>query len=219
MAANGSAMKKFQRQLMASVMKPPISGPPTVPSAMTAPKRPMYLPRSRGEMMSAMTIWVSAVRPPAPRPWKTRMVMSMLVSCENPAMAEAITKISSESCSSSLRLDRSASLPQIGVEMVVASRVAVTTQVYEVWSPAKSEMITGSEVDTTVPARIETNMPMSRPVSDCITWRWVMPESDSAGAALVVGVWDKRGSKKQGIRWLIDINYMKIVVKIQPISL
>ena len=45
------------------------------PTAMTAPKRPMYRPRSRGLMMSAMMTWLSAVRPPAPRPWTTRKAM------------------------------------------------------------------------------------------------------------------------------------------------
>ncbi len=39
--ANGSAMKKFQRQSIVSVMKPPRSGPPTVATAITAPNRPM----------------------------------------------------------------------------------------------------------------------------------------------------------------------------------
>ncbi len=112
--AIGRPTKKFQRQPRVSVMTPPSSGPPTVATAMTAPKRPAYLPRSRGLMMSAITIWLSAARPPAPMPWNTRIVMSVPVSCENPATAEATTKMTRASCSSSLRLKRSASLPQIG---------------------------------------------------------------------------------------------------------
>ncbi len=55
--------------------------------------------------------------------------MSMLVSCENPASAEPTTKMPSASWMSSLRLKRSASFPQMGVVTVVASSVAVTTQV------------------------------------------------------------------------------------------
>ena len=62
-------------------------------------------------------------------PWNTRIVMSVPVSCENPATAVATTKMTRASCSSSLRLKRSASLPQMGVETAVASRLAVTTQV------------------------------------------------------------------------------------------
>ncbi len=164
-------------------MTPPSSGPPTVATAITAPKRPAYLPRSRGLMMSAMTIWLSAARPPAPMPWNTRMVMSVPVSCENPATAEATTKITRASCRSSLRLKRSASLPQIGVETVVASSVAVTTHVKADWSPSRSEMMSGSDVPTTVEASIDTNMPSRRPERAVSTSRCVMPLSESAGAA------------------------------------
>ena len=130
---------------------------------MTAPNRPMYRPRSRGLMMSAMMTWLSAARPPAPMPCTARKAMSVPGSCENPAAAVASTKMTSAIWMSSLRLNRSASLPQIGVEIAVVSSVAVTTQVKAAWSPPRSWMMTGSEVETTVAARIETNMPSSRP--------------------------------------------------------
>src|SRR5690606_13435264 len=169
--ANGSEMKKFQRQLIESVMKPPSSGPPTVETAMTAPKRPMYLPRSRGLMMSAMSTWLSAARPPAPMPCTARIAMSRCVSCEKPAMAVATTKITIASWYRNLRLVRSASLPQIGVEIAVVRSVAVTTQVYEVCVPPRSETMTGSELETTVDASIDTNMPRIRPESASSTWR------------------------------------------------
>ena len=52
--ANGRPTKKFQRQLRASVRKPPRIGPPTMPIPMIEPMRPMYRPRWRGLMMSAM---------------------------------------------------------------------------------------------------------------------------------------------------------------------
>src|SRR5690606_5468136 len=178
--AIGNAMKKFQRQPKASVTSPPRRGPPTVPTAMTAPNRPAYLPRSRGLMMSAMMIWLSAARPPPPRPWKTRNRMSMFVSCEKPAAADPTTKSPSESWMSSLRLNRSANLPHSGVDTVVARRVDVTTHVYADWSPLSSEMMSGNEVATTVPARIDTNMPRRRPERDSSTWRWVMvPSADT----------------------------------------
>ena len=60
---------------------------------MTAPNRPMYRPRSRGLMMSAMMTWLSAARPPAPMPCTARKAMSVPVSCEKPAAAVASTKI------------------------------------------------------------------------------------------------------------------------------
>ena len=53
----------------------------------------------------------------------------MSVFCENPAAAVASTKIAIATWISTLRLNRSASLPQIGVEMAVVSSVAVITHV------------------------------------------------------------------------------------------
>ena len=47
----------------------------------------------------------------------------------SPARIEPTTKITSASWTSTFLLNRSASLPQIGVEAVVVSRVATTTQV------------------------------------------------------------------------------------------
>src|SRR4051794_33661057 len=92
----------------------------------------------------------------------------------------------SASWTSTLRLIRSASLPQIGVETVVASSVAVTTQVYAVWSPLRSAMMIGSDVDTTVPARIDTNMPMRRPDIAWSTSRWWRFASSASVGSLEV---------------------------------
>ncbi len=89
----------------------------------------MYRPRSRGGMIEARMTWARAVRPPAPRPCTTRKAISIPVFCDRPAAAEPTMKMTRESCTSSFLLVRSASLPQIGVETVVASRVLVTTQV------------------------------------------------------------------------------------------
>ena len=127
--ANGTPMKKLPRHPKVSVMNPPSSGPPMVANAMMPPTMPMYLPRSRGETMSATTICTSAIRPPAPSPCTTRIEISISVLCEKPAMTVPITKIARATCSSTLRLVRSASLPQMGVETAVARRVAVMTQV------------------------------------------------------------------------------------------
>ena len=54
-------------------------------------------------------------------------------------------------------------MPQIGVETAVARRLAVMTQVYWDWVPPRSAMMTGIEVDTTVPESTATNMPTTRP--------------------------------------------------------
>ncbi len=164
-------------------MTPPRSGPPTVATAMTAPKSPMYLPRSRGLMMSAMMTWLSAARPPAPMPCTARKAMSVLVSCEKPAAAVARTKIAIAIWMSSLRLKRSASLPQTGVEIAVVSSVAVTTHVKAVWLPSRSWTMTGSEVETTVDASIDTNMPSRRPDSAGSTSRAGRGAPSSAAGA------------------------------------
>ncbi len=135
-----------------------------VPSAMMPPTTPMYLPRSRGEMMSATAIMTSDMRPPTPMPWTTRTAMSMFVSVEKPAMTVPAVKSTRAAWMSTLRFTRSASLPpQIGVETAVARRLAVMTQVYWDWVPPRSEMMTGIEVETTVPEMTATNMATMRP--------------------------------------------------------
>ena len=88
--------------------------------------------------------------------------------------------MTSASWMSSLRSTRSASLPQIGVEIVVVSRVAVTTQVNADCVPSRSEMIRGSEEDTTLVARIETNIPSRMPDRASRTSRWVILGAVSA---------------------------------------
>ena len=79
--------------------------------------------------MLAMTTWTSAVRPPTPRPCTTRAPISTSMLGAKPAMSEPIEKMTSAVWTSSFLLNRSASLPQMGVVAVIASRVATTTQV------------------------------------------------------------------------------------------
>ena len=62
-------------------------------------------------------------------PCTARNAMRVSVFCENPAAAVASTKIATATWKRTLRLVRSASLPQIGVVIAVVSSVAVTTQV------------------------------------------------------------------------------------------
>ena len=71
----------------------------------------------------------------------------------------------------------------MGVDTVVASSVAVTTHVKADWSPLRSEMMSGSDVLTTVEASIDTNMPSRRPDRAVSTSRCVMPLSESAAGA------------------------------------
>ena len=83
---------------------------------------------------------------------------------------------------SSFLLNRSASLPQIGVEAVEASRVAVTTQVYWLWVPFRSVMIVGSAFETTVEERNATNIASNIPDSALRICRCVIPPCCSTGA-------------------------------------
>ena len=79
--------------------------------------------------MEAITTWTRAVRPPTPRPWIARAPISTPMLGAKPATSEPATKITSADCTSSFLLNWSASLPQTGVDAVMVSRVATTTQV------------------------------------------------------------------------------------------
>jgi hypothetical protein len=97
-------------------------------------------------------------------PWKARAAISSPAFCDAPATADPTTKITIDSWMSSFLLNRSASLPQIGVVAVAVSRVAVTTQVYWVCDPLSEPMIFGSAVETTVLLSMATNSTSSRPL-------------------------------------------------------
>ena len=77
----------------------------------------------------AITTCTSAVRPPTPRPWTARAPISTSMVGAKPAISEPIEKITSAVWTSTFLLNRSASLPQIGVVAVIVSSVATTTQV------------------------------------------------------------------------------------------
>ena len=125
-----------------------------------------------------MTTWASACSPPAPMPCTARQPISQLIDSASPAIAELTTKITIAIWTSSFLSNRSASLPQIGVDAVVVSRVAVTTQVYWVCEPCRSEMIVGSALETIVADRIETNIASRRPLSASSTSRLLRGVSD-----------------------------------------
>lgn len=64
-----------------------------------------------------------------PMPWTARNPMSIPAFWDSPAAADPSTKITSASWISSFLENRSASLPHSGVDAVIASSDAVTTQV------------------------------------------------------------------------------------------
>ena len=68
----------------------------------------------------------------------------------------------------------------------------MTTHVKAVWLPSRSWMMTGSDVETTVEASIDTNMPRMRPERASSTWRWFMrgftvPSEDMADMGVLRG--------------------------------
>ncbi len=86
-----------------STKKPPSSGPITVDTPKTAPKKPWYFPRSRGGMMSPITAIVTTMSPPPPSPWTARNAISSAMFWESPQSADPIRKITIAACSTILR--------------------------------------------------------------------------------------------------------------------
>src|SRR3954447_11735930 len=162
-------------------MTPPSSGPPTVATAMTAPRYPEYLPRSRGGIIAPITTWARAWRPPMPTPWITRNPISMPIDWHRPLSAEPTTKTTMAAWTRNFLLNRAASLPQIGVVAVAASREAVTTQVYCDWVPSSFEVIVGSALETMVELSSPTNRARSRPLSASSVSLLLIGASTAAG--------------------------------------
>ena len=88
----GMFTKKIHRHERVSVRNPPTRGPSTLAAPNTAPKKPWYLPRSRGSTTSAMIAWATMKRPPAPKPWIARQTMSWSIVTERPASRLPPTK-------------------------------------------------------------------------------------------------------------------------------
>src|SRR3982751_2576539 len=107
-----------------------------------------------------------------PRPWKARGAISWPAVWLMPATIEPSTNTTIAIWTRSFLLYRSASLPQIGVEAVAVSSVAVTTQVYCVWLPFGEPMIFGSAVETMVELAIATKSTSRRPESASMISRW-----------------------------------------------
>src|SRR4051812_27886522 len=122
-------------------------------------------------MIEPMIDCTRAVRPPMPRPWTTRQTMRNGTLCAMPAAMEPMTNTMMDSCTSSFLLNRSDSLPQMGVLTVVASSDAVMTQVYWRWVPCRSPMMVGSAVATMVELSIAVKSAARRPVMASRMWR------------------------------------------------
>ena len=92
-APTGRFTQNAQRQPGPSVKNPPRSGPATEESANTPPSTPMYLPRCRAGMMSAMMAWARMIRPPPPSPWTARpMMRTVMVSARPPRTEPAMNR-------------------------------------------------------------------------------------------------------------------------------
>src|SRR4051794_8461762 len=120
-----------------------------------------------------------------PTPWMTRNAISMPIDWDRPDSAEPMTNTTMAACTSSFLLYRSASLPQIGVVAVAASREAVITQVYWDWVPSSLEVIVGRALETIVELSRPTNSASSRPLSASRVSRLLI--GASAAGAVVTG--------------------------------
>ena len=121
--------------------------------------------------------------------------------CAMPASAEPTTNNEIASCTSSFLLIRSDSLPQIGVDTVVASRLAVRTQVYCVWLPWRSAVIVGRALLTIVELSIAVNSAASSPTRISRISRWV--SSGAAGGR--PGLGDSHRSPVEVVGRLTDV--------------
>ncbi len=68
--------------------KPPTSGPPTTPTAITVAVMPWYRPRSRGETRVPIRANAPAASPPAPMPCRARNSISWTIEWAAPASSE-----------------------------------------------------------------------------------------------------------------------------------
>ena len=121
-----------------------------------------------------------------PSPWIARAASSSGTFCTVPAASDPPTNIRIAICTSSFLLNRSENLLQIGLLTVIASREAVTTQVYWVWVPSRSAMIVGSAVETIVVLTIATKSADISPMRTSTISLWVISVSRDVVARVTV---------------------------------
>ena len=110
-SASGTLNANSQRHPVTCTNQPPRSGPTTVASANTEPMTPMYLPRWRGGMTSAMVACDRMMSPPPPKPSTARPKMSNSMLVAKPHTADPTMKTDRAITSRYLRPNRSPSLP------------------------------------------------------------------------------------------------------------
>ena len=107
----GMLIRKAQRHPGPSVNQPPRSGPATEDTAKTAPRTPIYRPRSRAGTTSAIAAWLRIMRPPPPSPCTTRAKMRAPMSLAKAPRTEPMTNKTMATSSTSLRPNESLTLP------------------------------------------------------------------------------------------------------------
>ena len=102
------------------------------------------------------------IRPPAPMPWIARKAMSSVIPGAAPQSAEPARKMTMDTMKIVLRLNRSPSLPQIGVPTVVPRMYAVVTQA-RCSSPPSSPTMVGRAGATIMLSSIARSIATIRP--------------------------------------------------------
>ncbi len=83
-SASGRIAQKTQRQLSASTINPPSSGPISPPTPKTPTKMLMYLPRSEGGKRSPETEKALPINTPPPIPCRARKPISISIEVAKP---------------------------------------------------------------------------------------------------------------------------------------
>lgn len=153
----GTLKTKTAPHQKCSSSTPPSSGPSTMPSAVTAPQRPMAEARSSAEKTWTRIDRVPGMKNDPPTPISPRAAMTCHGSCAKAPSPEAMPKTTRPTTSIFLRPKRSEKLPAV-------SRTPASTRVYAStnhWSssvPApSSRLIVGSATLSTVVSIETTN--------------------------------------------------------------
>ena len=103
--------------------KPPINGPSTLERPKVAPKKPLSLPRSRGEYRSATMAKADVNSDAEPRPCTARERISCVALTASPHSSEPSRKMTMPASSTFRRPMVSESLPRIGTSTPASARI------------------------------------------------------------------------------------------------
>ena len=160
-AAIGRLTKKIQRQLAASTIAPPITGPAMGASSIGMPTTLITRPMRRGPAACRRIVWPTGMISPAPAPWMTRAAISDSIDVAAPARHEPTVKRASDAIQARFVPKRALAQPLSGIVLASASRYAVRTHwivVIEAW---KSPPRLGIATLTMVASRIAMTMPIT----------------------------------------------------------